>query len=636
MSVDNVMGPLSTAPRQLVTLQLEAFLSRLSGAESALTDASPVVSLPLPDGQFLRFRMQRTAVMDPALEATTSIRTFRGVAIDDPSLVVRLEATPNSIRSMVLSSRGRFVLEPLLRSGDPVVVDSAPVYVSFTVGTPKVQAAPIGSQCLVREVTATPQSLMQPFDLVADPVDKLEPAGSVKRTYRLAIGATAEYTALNGGTVDAALAEIVSTMQWVNEIFGKDLAVTFRLVGQKEKLIHLDPDKDPYHNDDLDKTLTDNAKWMIDTLGTDAFDIAHVFSTGPGGKAEVGSVCGRLKAHGVTGSRRLKGERFAVDYVSHELAHQLGANHSFNSVTGACAQRHRSSAWEPGSGSTVMGYAGLCQEANLQLTSHPYFHAGSLAEMRSTIVSGPGTNCGTKEATKNRPPVVTVAAESLTVPVGTAFILEGAASDDPSQTVSFVWEQMDLGPEAPPDDDIGGKLRPLFRSRQPIKSPVRTLPDVAVLVAGIDERGETMASTARDLHFRLTARDNLYEAGGVAFAGLKVTVVSAGPFALTEPAGKAVWSAGGQATVQWGVGGTDVPPISAARVRILLSTDGGLTYPLTLSASTPNDGVEIVAVPLTTSSTAVLWVEALPPASRFFAVSQTFQIRSSTNSQVVR
>jgi hypothetical protein len=81
-----------------------------------------------------------------------------------------------------------------------------------------------------------------------------------------------------------------------------------------------------------------------------------------------------------------------------------------------------------------------------------------------------------------------------------------------------------------------------------------------------------------------------------------------------------LWTAGSSG---WSrdVAGTDGPPIGSANVRIVLSTDGGATFPHILAEEIPNDGSQIVEVPGVPTLSA--WVAVQAVDNIFFALSPT-------------
>jgi hypothetical protein len=306
----------------------------------------------------------------------------------------------------------------------------------------------------------------------------------------------------------------------------------------------------------------------------------------------------------VTGLPAPIGDNFDIDYVAHEMGHQFGAQHSFNGNAGSCnGNRVASSAYEPGSGTTIMSYAGICSSHNIQAHSDPDFHGISFDQICLYTQSGSGNGCPVVIATGNDAPVAVAGNAGLTIPVRTPFILHGSGSDANGDAITYSWEQWDLGPAGHPNTPSGNA--PIFRSFSPKTEDWRMFPRKSDVRNNTQTIGEILPTYTRTLHFRLTVRDGL---GGVSNNTMSIDATSlAGPFAVTS-VDATPWTAGAPRTVTWDVAATDVAPVSCASVDILLSTDNGDTFPIVLAAGTPNDGSEVVivpALPLATSSARV-------------------------------
>ncbi len=426
------------------------------------------------------------------------------------------------------------------------------------------------------------------------------PSGSQLRTYRLAMAATGEYTQFHGGTVPLALAAIVTAMNRVNGIYEREVAIRMVLVADTDDLIYTDGTSDPYTNNDGSTMLGENQSNIDAVIGSANYDIGHVFSTGGGGVANQGPCQAASKARGVTGLANPINDPFYVDYVSHEMGHQFGGSHTWNSnsCSGFPGQYIAGAAYEPGSASTIMGYAGICGIDDLQPNSDDYFHTISFDEIVAYSTVGAGT-CGVVSNTGNTPPNVTSGSGGFTIPFSTPFVMSGTAVDPDGDTLTYGWEEFDLptaaGP-APPNP--GYVVPPYFRSFDPTTSPSRTFPRLSDIVNNTTTLGEILPSSAANLTFRLTARDNRAGGGGVNYAAYSIAVSgSAGPFRVTAPNGGDIWAVADSETVTWDVANTTAAPVSCTAVNVKLSTDGGYTYPITLLAGTANDGSEPVTVP---------------------------------------
>jgi hypothetical protein len=595
---DRLRGLLAAAPREF------------SGEPAA------VFTVPLPDGTFERVSIEESPIFSPELQARhADIRTYRALGIDDPTLTGRLDTTPAGFHAILITRRGTVYVDP---------VDGGGQYVSywkqdaigepFSCDTHRDDAGPVESL-----IGALGGEAAAPALLAAT-----NPSGSVLRTYRLAVSVTGEYTRHFDGTPPTAgtpntVNQIATTVNRVTGIYERDLAIRLQLVATR---IFTDPATDPFSSGDF---RTENQTELDANVGNANYDIGHVFSQGgSGGVASLGVVCvGGNKARGYTSRPNPSGDPFDVDYVAHEMGHQFGGNHTWTSNTGSCADAGQfvaSAAYEPGSGSTVMAYAGICGPQNVQANSDDYFHTHNYDEIVAFRTSGQGSTCGTTAATGNAAPTVD-AGPACTVPQSTPFTLTASGSDPDGDSLTYLWEQFDLGPygQLPQAANTTG---PLFRSRPALSSPSRTFPRLQDILSGAATPWEVLPAVDRTLNFRVTARDNRVAGGGVDYDSTTVTV-SGAPFAFTFPVLGSTLECGGSATVTWTVGGGSVAP----DVALLFSGDNGSSFS-TLVGSTANDGSHAVTVPQ--SLTADGRLQLVPSAQCFFAMSRRFSVVDTT------
>lgn len=611
------VGERSIVPQRYRTLLLDmqTFTDVLSQAPlEGGSEPAVALSMPLPSGGFARFEVVEAPIMEPALAAKfPQFKTYQGRGLDDASATLRFSVTPKGLHGMILSVSGTVYI-------DPFQSDDKDHYISYAKREYGGSKALVGQEPFQCHVEGSSQvDLLRQKDQRQRELALQLPSGSQLRTYRTAIASTGEYTQFHGGTVPDALSAIVVALTRVNAIYERDVAVRMVLVGNNDEIIYTNAATDPYTNFDGFEMLFENQANLDAVIGSANYDLGHVFSTGGGGIAALESPCDSAsKAQGVTGLSAPIGDPFYVDFVAHEIGHQFGGNHTFNGTQGSCSggNRNASTAYEPGSGTTIMAYAGICGSDDIQPNSDDHFHVASLEEI-TNFITGNGTqgvaDCSAQTATNNTPPSVDAGPDGSDVyslPISTPFSLTGSASDADGDTLTYTWEQFDLGPAGAPNSPSGNA--PLFRSFSPMSSPTRTFPQLSDIVDNTQTLGELLPTTSRDLTFRLTVRDNRADGGGIDADTISMSVdADAGPFQVTEPNSAVTLAANATPTVTWDVAATDTAPVNCANVNILLSTDGGNTFPTVLIEQTANDGSEPVSIPNMITSTARIKVECV-------------------------
>lgn len=562
--------------RQALTTAPTRFAGRTSGV---------VISLPNVDGNFERFEMFEASNFDQALQAQfPQIRSYVGRGIDDKLALLRLSVDPSGIQTMIFRTdkRNEF-MEPYSADGS--------VYAVFHSSRNK---ADLPFECHTED-SALALNLQQQ----AGQTSRLSNSGELL-TFRLALSCNGEYTAYHGGTVAGALAAMNATMTRVNGVFEKDLAIHMNIIANNNLVIYTNASTDPYTNmgawnGQLQTTLTN-------IIGEANYDIGHMFGrTGGGGNAGcIGCVCvDGIKGRGITSPADgiPQGDNFDIDYVAHEMGHQFGGNHTFsNNVEGSGVNV------EPGSGSTIMGYAGITAQ-DIADHSDDYFVYATIKQIQDNMV---GKTCPVRTTLTNTAPIMD-AGKDYIIPKSTPFILTGSGTDANGDAIAYCWEQNDTATTQTGANSQANATKtggPNWRSYDPTSSPSRYCPPLERVVAnqlvttfnGI--RSEAVSSVARDLNFVLTGRDNLLGVGQTNTDGMTVTVSAvAGPFLVNVPNTNVSWEAGSNQTVTWAVAGTTENGVDAAYVDIYLSTNGGLSFPTLLAGNVPNDGSETISIP---------------------------------------
>jgi len=571
------------------------------------------LSLPMPDGGTARFLVWNSPVMHPDLAAQfPEIQSFAGKGVDIPSAYVRFDISPQGFHAMVLrTGRGTVFIDPYAKG------DAEHYIVYFRKNFVRRDGGKF--ECYVDE----DPGISLPAEMQAG--ERAGDCGNL-RTYRLALACTGEYANFHGSygaDKGPALAAMNTSMNRVNGVYEVDCGIRMVIIANNTSIIYTDPASDPYTNSNGSTMLGQNQSTCDNVIGTANYDIGHVFSTGGGGVAVLSSVCSSAnKARGVTGSPSPVGDPFDIDYVAHEMGHQFGADHTqYNNCNRVAA-----SAMEPGSASTIMGYAGICPP-DVQEHSDDYFHARSLFQIGQFVTAGNGNSCDVPLPNGNSKPSVGNVIDK-TIPISTPFVLTATATDPQNDPLSFCWEQMNAytAPAQPMPPVSTNTTGPMFRSFVPDGSPSRYFPNFGDVLANVNPEWEELPSISRSMIFRVTVRDNHIAGGCTAEDDVTITTnASMGPFLVTSPNTNVTYPAGSVQTVTWSVANTTSAPVSCANVDILISTDGGQTF-TTLIANTPNDGSQSVTMPNIASNSCRILIQC--SNNYFYDVSNTdFQLQ---------
>lgn len=597
-------------------LNFEAFRTQLVNAPLVdnYVGISPVqVTFPGFDGTIEKYQVFENPVFEPAMQALyPEIRSYVAQSLDTPSNKIYFSVSPQKgLSGLIFSGKGTTII-------DPYSNDHTQYLVFNKAKSTKGKSA---FTCLTED-----EGIQFGGRLLNDNSILNNADDNIKRTFKLAISVTGEYTVFHGGTVAGANAAIAATMTRVNGVFLNDFNSNMVIVANNNLVIYTSASTDPYSpSSSMGNWNTELQNTLNSVIGLANYDIGHLFgATGGGGNAGcIGCICLANKGRGITSPADgiPQGDTFDIDYVAHEMGHQFGGNHTFShAVEGSGVNI------EPGSGTTIMGYAGITGSTDVQLNSDAYFHAASIQQITNNIKT---KTCQTNTTIANASPTADAGANVL-IPIGTAFYLTGVGTDaNPGDALTYCWEQMNSATSAatafPNPTNTSGAM---FRSLTPTTNPTRYFPNfTSVVQNGVQgAQWEKVPSVSRNLTFRFTVRDN--KAGGASNESDDVIVEFdnvVGPFALTSQNTAGIsWNTNSAQTITWSVNNSNLLP-GAENVNIKLSTDGGVTFPVTLASNIPNNGSAVITAPSTPHINCRLLIE--PTGSPFYAVnSQSFAI----------
>ena len=621
-SGNNVSEKGATLPtKNLFDLEITAFKEAIKNAPDRFgknQHSNVIVSFPNGEGILENFRIYENSNLEPSLaQRYPEIKSYIGIGIENPTTTIYFSISPLGLQTMAVGAdQSAVFIEAYSQDLKTYSVfkrsDKAKGFSKF--------------ECKVKDKLIA--SNLPDGSLLRPNADD----GRL-RTFRLAMSTTGEYTAYFGGTKAQALAAINNTMTRVNGVFEKDFGIRMVLIANTDSVIYTSASTDPYSpassmsnwNQQLQTTLTN-------VIGNANYDVGHLLgATGGGGNAGcIGCVCvnptssvplGKGSGYTSPANGIPSGDAFDIDYVAHELGHQFGANHTFshsNEGTGANM--------EPGSGSTIMSYAGITNQ-DVQMNSDPYFHAISIQQVTNNVKN---KTCPTLTTTNNAIPTANAGLD-YTIPKSTPFMLTGVGTDANGDVLTYTWEQFDNALSSQTGASSAASATktsgPTFRSYGPTTSPIRYFPRMQSVLAGATTTSgseivvEAVPSVARTMNFRFTVRDN--RAGGPANNSDDMIVTvngTAGPFVVTAPNTAVSYVGGSTQTITWNVAGTTANGVNCANVDILISTNGGSTW-TTLLAATPNDGSQAVTIPNTPSTTCRIMIKGTNHI--FFDVSNT-------------
>ncbi len=594
----------STDNRTVVPDKYEVYNLDLEGLKSYLAQAPLEFSskvglkmqIPLSNGEIKWFEVFESPVLQPGIAAKyPSIKSYKAYGLSERAMDMRFAVSPQGFYAAINTLQGEMYI-------DPYSEENIQDYIIYNVVDHREDIYKNVPMCGVEHETRPDGNTMKNFNNRTENV--------LIREYRLAMACTGEWGgARRRGTVELCVADINTMVTRLNSIFEREVAIRFRIIDENDKLIFLDPNKDPYEDASEGLKIVFRNTEILNKLlpkGASAYDVGHVLAvcTDIGGVVAGGTCNTMNKGNGVTCSTDNNLTKAVTRVMAHEIGHQFDGSHTWNICKGIDEQRAANWAYEPGSGTTILSYAGSCGADNVAGGNDEYFHVGSLIQMfAKTTPGGVAWECATKITTENHQPIAIVPKEKYVIPIATPFFLKGSGTDEDGDELTYCWEQFDLGPviSLGTTDNPEG---PLFRSVKPEKDAyLRFFPKPASIITGqVAEKTEALPTVPRILNFKLTVRDNNPVSEGVVWEDYSVEVSDkAGPFKVTYPETAQVFKAGQLITVAWDVANTDQAPINCKKVNIFASYNGAIRDEdpnlVPLAMGVDNNGAYVVTIP---------------------------------------
>jgi subtilisin-like proprotein convertase family protein len=629
---------------QTLSLDIAPFEQLMQSAPKEFSKQKGLImELPLPNGKMETFEIWESSIMEEGLaKRYPNIKTYKGKSTNNPLIISRFGFSKLGFHAMIQTPKGVALIDPYAKEQKKYYTLSyakdSPVPADWThrqrsCGMPAIAPHIKENQLEIfkKNQPAQSRNANEAVDLYI---------------YKAAIACSGEYANYHGETTkEGVLSHIVAVLNRTNMVFERDLALRMELIAETDSILFLDPNTDPYSDgSNVVQSYQENPAAIEKIINPSKFDIGHVFIASCGsGVVGIGggNTCDATKSLGIS-CQFSTDARFAIDIVAHEMGHQLYASHSWNNCPGNEDNFSGGTAYEPGSGSTIMSYAGACGPSNnIQTFAHDYYHVANLQQILNDKLLGRTNGCADIIPTSNIKPKAIINYEpGFYIPISTPFELVGDGFDANGDQLTYCWEQYNSGPSVDLGSPVG--TTPLFRSFPPSTSPLRSFPRKEDIINNITRNQEVLPNYARNLNFRLTVRDNHAEAGGVDWENLSFEVTDqAGPFKVAFPnlATDEV-TVGDFISVEWEVANTNGNLVNCQKVNILLSTDGGNTFPITLVANTDNDGSQMLTIPDQITNQARIRVEAadniffdisnqnfaiIPPTEAGFSFSPAFQ-----------